>query len=205
MLAGAAALTGGLAYLATLPLARKLRIKPVFVGLPVAIVVGSAVAAGMNLPLPEPQLRRGGQGGEEMSRPTRGAASAQIVLAWPGTYDMCQRRPKRSLWQALRGRRLAGLKFRRQHPFGPFVLDMFCVEPQLVIEVDGGIHATPEQADYDAARTEYLADRGLRVLRFTNEEVMQKLAEVLSRILRDASPPTPLRPPPLSRRSGEGE
>ncbi len=67
---------------------------------------------------------------------------------------MCQRRPKKSSGKRLRGRRLAGLKFRRQHPFGPFVLDMFCVEPQLVIEVDGGIHATPEQADYDAARTE---------------------------------------------------
>ncbi len=69
---------------------------------------------------------------------------------------------------------------------------MFCVEQQLVVEVDGGIHLTPEQAAYDAARTEFLSDRGLRVLRFTNEEVTQRLAEVLSRILRETSPADPL-------------
>ncbi len=89
------------------------------------------------------------------------------------------------LWEALRGRRLAGLKFRRQHPFGPFVLDMFCVEHQLVIEVDGSIHMTPEQAIYDAARTEHLMERGLRILRFTNDEVEHHLPDVLNRILQN--------------------
>ncbi len=126
-----------------------------------------------------------------MSRPIRGESSAQIVLAARNLRHV-PTPAEEILWQALRGRRLAGLKFRRQHPFGPFVLDMFCVEQQLVIEVDGGVHLSPEQADYDAARTEYLADRGLRVLRFTNEEVLRGLAEVLSRILREASPPGPL-------------
>jgi phosphoribosylformylglycinamidine synthase len=87
------------------------------------------------------------------------------------------------LWEALRGRRLADLKFRRQHPFGPFVLDTFCVEHQLVVEVDGGIHDTPGQADYDAARTEYLAGRKLHILRFANDEVEHDLPGVLKRIL----------------------
>jgi phosphoribosylformylglycinamidine synthase subunit PurQ / glutaminase len=89
------------------------------------------------------------------------------------------------LWEALRDRQLAGLKFRRQHPLGPFVLDMFCVEHQLVIEVDGSIHRTPEQAAYDAARTEHLVERGLRILRFTNDEVAYHLPDVLKRILQN--------------------
>jgi very-short-patch-repair endonuclease len=116
-----------------------------------------------------------------MPRPTRGETSAQIVVA----ARELRHRPtpaENKLWEALRGRRLAGLKFRRQHPFGPFVLDMFCVEHQLVIEVDGSIHRTPEQAVYDAARTEHLVERGLRILRFTNDEVEYHLPDVLNRI-----------------------
>jgi very-short-patch-repair endonuclease len=119
-----------------------------------------------------------------MPRPTRGETSAQIVLA---ARELRQRPTPAEdmLWEALRGRRLAGLKFRRQHPFGPFVLDMFCVEYQLVIEVDGSIHTTPEQAVYDAARAEYLVERGLRILRFTNDEVAYHLPDVLNRILQN--------------------
>lgn len=116
-----------------------------------------------------------------MSRPTCGATNSQIVLA---ARDL-RHQPtpaEQILWQALRGRRLAGLKFRRQHPFGPFVLDMFCVEHQLVIEVDGGVHLSPKQTAYDEARTEYLSERGLRVLRFTNEEVLHSLPSVLQHI-----------------------
>jgi len=62
---------------------------------------------------------------------------------------------------------------------------MFCVEYQLVIEVDGSIHTTPEQAVYDAARAEYLVERGLRILRFTNDEVAYHLPDVLNRILQN--------------------
>jgi phosphoribosylformylglycinamidine synthase len=119
-----------------------------------------------------------------MPRPTRGETSSQIVVA---ARELRQRPTpaEDTLWEALRGRRLAGLKFRRQHPFGPFVLDMFCVEHQLVIEVDGSIHRTPEQAVYDAARTEHLMGHGLRILRFTNDEVAYRLPDVLNRILQN--------------------
>jgi phosphoribosylformylglycinamidine synthase subunit PurQ / glutaminase len=119
-----------------------------------------------------------------MPRPTRGETSSQIVLA---ARELRQRPTpaEDKLWEALRGRRLAGLKFRRQHPFGPFVLDMFCVEHQLVIEVDGSIHRKPEQTIYDAARTEYLMERGLHLLRFTNDEVEHHLPKVLNRILQN--------------------
>lgn len=82
---------------------------------------------------------------------------------------------------ALRNRRLVGLKFRRQHPFGPFIRDAFCVEQQLEVEVDGGGHEDAEQAAYDVERTEYLKLHGARVLRFTNDDVENNFRDVLRR------------------------
>ena len=73
------------------------------------------------------------------------------------------------LWQYLRNRRFMGLKFRRQFPIGPYVVDFVCLSHQLVIELDGGQHA--EQLDYDNKRTEYLEHFGFRVLRFWNTDV----------------------------------
>ena len=83
----------------------------------------------------------------------------------------------------LRGRRLAGLKFRRQHPCGQFILDAFCVEYQLGVEIDGGVHSSPERAERDLARTEFLKTQGGRILRFGNEAVQNNLQDVLRRIL----------------------
>jgi very-short-patch-repair endonuclease len=74
------------------------------------------------------------------------------------------------LWNALRGRRLGGWKWKRQVPWGPFFLDFLCVEAGLVVELDGGQHS--EQADYDARRTTYLERSALRVLRFWNTAVL---------------------------------
>lgn len=84
------------------------------------------------------------------------------------------------LWEALRGRRLNGLKFRRQHPFGPFVVDFFCCEKQLVIEVDGPIHDA--QAERDLERQKLIEGTGCRVLRFSSEEVEKNLEAVLDAI-----------------------
>lgn len=84
------------------------------------------------------------------------------------------------LWQRLRGKRFAEHKFRRQHTFDRFIVDFYCHEAQLVIEVDGLIHDyTQEQ---DALRTEFLESQGLRVLRFSNADVMTKIQGVLERI-----------------------
>ena len=77
------------------------------------------------------------------------------------------------LWQALRGRQLEGLKFRCQHTVGRFIVDFYCPSVKLVIEVDGGIH--DQQQVYDQARTEKLEAFGYRVLRFTNDQVMNCL------------------------------
>jgi adenine-specific DNA-methyltransferase len=94
---------------------------------------------------------------------------------------------ERTLWQVLRSRQLAGAKFRRQHQFGPFVLDFFCASAKLVIEIDGGQHYSEEGEARDAERTAFLEANGLRVLRFTNTEVLQQLdavQEAIERALR---------------------
>jgi very-short-patch-repair endonuclease len=77
------------------------------------------------------------------------------------------------LWDALRNRGLNGLKFRRQHPLGPYIADFFCPEYRLVIEVDGGVH--DEIAEDDETRTSQLIDHSYRVLRFRNDEIETNL------------------------------
>ncbi|MEM8675964.1 MAG: DUF559 domain-containing protein [Cyanobacteria bacterium P01_G01_bin.67] len=84
------------------------------------------------------------------------------------------------LWEALRGKKLAGLRFRCQHPVGNFILDFYCPSYKLVIEVDGEIHES--QIDYDHARTSKLAEHGYTVLRFSNEQVINDLPLVLEEI-----------------------
>ena len=91
---------------------------------------------------------------------------------------------EQTLWDALKGRQVAGMKFRRQHPVGPFILDFYCPERKLVIELDGAIHEV--QANRDQVRTEQLADYGYHVIRFRNDEVFDDLDSVLERILRAA-------------------
>jgi very-short-patch-repair endonuclease len=85
------------------------------------------------------------------------------------------------LWEALRGSRLEGWKWRRQVAVGPFIVDFLCLEAALAVEVDGGVHA--EQAAYDARREAYLRARGLQVLRFWNAEVCHDLERVSWTIL----------------------
>ena len=75
------------------------------------------------------------------------------------------------LWELLRNRRMLGLKFRRQYLVAGLIVDFSCAELRLVLEVDGEIHTTPEQLDYDAARTRHLEARGLHGLRIANAEV----------------------------------
>ena len=91
---------------------------------------------------------------------------------------------EQALWQALRGRRLNGLKFRCQHPVGPFVLDFYCPARRLAVEVDGDVH--DEQMAHDEARSDELRDYGYRVIRCRNDEVLDNLDAVLDRIRQAA-------------------
>lgn len=88
------------------------------------------------------------------------------------------------LWEALRNKKLHGLRFRRQHPVGNFIADFYCPACKLVIELDGGIHT--HQADYDAARTQEMAAYGYRVIRFENQQVLDDLNSVLDVIYQEA-------------------
>lgn len=83
------------------------------------------------------------------------------------------------LWEELRDRRFSGLKFRRQHPIGVFVLDFFCEERLLAIEIDGAIHNEPEQAARDLLRQEIIQDRGIRFFRCSTDDVERDTPAVL--------------------------
>ena len=95
---------------------------------------------------------------------------------------------EKKLWEALRGKRLNGLKFRRQHPYERTILDFFCVEHQLVVELDGSVHDEPDQFASDEERTNFLNERGLKVVRFKNDEIMKNLPSVLRRIIETTKP-----------------
>lgn len=82
---------------------------------------------------------------------------------------------ERAPWRHLRSRQLAGYKFRRQQPIGRFIVDYACLEKRLVIELDGGQHAEPEQAANDEERSECLNKNGFRVIRFWNHDVLKSL------------------------------
>ncbi|MBW3781691.1 endonuclease domain-containing protein [Aeromonas veronii] len=89
---------------------------------------------------------------------------------------------EQKLWQQLRNRRLAGLKFRRQMPIGPYVVDFICLEQGLVIEVDGSQHGTLANQMHDEARTAYLNQQGFRVIRVWNNDVLSRMEVVLAHI-----------------------
>ena len=108
--------------------------------------------------------------------------------------------PEVVLWQALRKRRLAGLRFRRQHPIGPYILDFYCPSARLAIEVDGFAHDTAARVRHDERRQAWLAQQGITVLRIGASDVLkdQRLEAVLVAIERAAAgtPSGSLRSPP---------
>jgi very-short-patch-repair endonuclease len=107
-----------------------------------------------------------------------------------------------ALWQALRAHRFGGVKFRRQHVIGRFIVDFYCSKANLTIELDGQIHEYSR--DEDQERQAFLEELGLRVIRFSNDAVLNNLNEVL-RVIGEAletSPPAAATPSPPC---GEGD
>ena len=106
------------------------------------------------------------------------------------------------LWKLLRSRQLAGYKFRRQRVIGSYIVDLCCLSPKLVIELDGGQHQ--DNIAYDEERTSFLIDQGFKVIRFWDNEVLQHSDDVVNRILCALTPVAagdrPLPPP-----AGEGK
>jgi len=87
------------------------------------------------------------------------------------------------LWLALRGKAAGGFKFRRQHPIGPYVLDVYCHSARLAVEVDGFAHVTGDRPERDARRDAWLEDRGIRTLRVDAQEVRYELDGVAGLIV----------------------
>jgi very-short-patch-repair endonuclease len=92
---------------------------------------------------------------------------------------------ERFLWSKIRMKQLNGYWFYRQKPVGEYVADFYCPKAKLVVEVDGGQHFSKEIIKYDRVRNEYMASMGLRVLRFTNTEVLQNIEGVIEVIERN--------------------
>ncbi len=86
------------------------------------------------------------------------------------------------LWSKLRSRGLSGFKFRRQHPIGNHILDFYCSEANLAIEIDGGQHAEEENIKRDNQRTALLNQKGIRVIRYWSNNVLENTEEVLADI-----------------------
>jgi very-short-patch-repair endonuclease len=91
------------------------------------------------------------------------------------------------LWQALRGKAVDGLKFRRQHPIGPFILDFYCVSARLAVEVDGSIHTLGDNPARDGRRENWLNRHGVTVLRIPASHVLDRLDAMLTEIGRAAA------------------
>ena len=99
-----------------------------------------------------------------------------------------------TLWRALKGRGAGGMKFRRQQGIGPYILDFYCPGDRLGIELDGASH--DYKYEYDEQRTEYLRQQGIRVLRFSNQQVFTSMQGVLAEIVRAANEVTDPTPNP---------
>ncbi len=130
-------------------------------------------------------------------RGSGGGVEATTLLDFARDMRRRPTRAERTLWYALRGRQIQGLKFRRQAPIGPFNADFFCPRACLIIEVDGSTHAG---STTDAGRDAWMRREGLRVLRFLDDEVISNLEGVLEAICAAARQPLP----PTPSRKGRG-
>jgi very-short-patch-repair endonuclease len=102
--------------------------------------------------------------------------------------------PEVGLWVRLRRRQLGGFRFRRQHPIGPYILDFYCPEARLAVEIDGAGHDHPDQVRHDLRRDEWLALKGIRTLRIPSSWVKSPgavLGTILDELRRHAPSVTP--------------
>jgi very-short-patch-repair endonuclease len=104
------------------------------------------------------------------------------ILEFARSLRLHQTDAEHLLWLLVRNRRIAGFKFRRQHPVDKFILDFYCEEARLAVELDGGEHNDDAAAAKDGARIDLLEKMGIRVVRFWNHEVLNSTEAVLEKI-----------------------
>jgi len=95
---------------------------------------------------------------------------------------------ERLLWQKLRGRQVCNLKFFRQFSVGPYILDFYCPEKKIAIELDGSQHTTEQGVAYDVERNAYLTGKDVKVMRFWNNEVLTNVDGVVMKVLEVVKP-----------------
>ena len=105
------------------------------------------------------------------------------------------------MWAWLRSRRFSGYKFRRQHPLGDYILDFFCEEARLSIELDGGQHGNPTQQTRDAVRARFLESQGIKELRFWNSRLRREAETIRATIFGELQGRSP-HPLPVYTRPG---
>ena len=131
--------------------------------------------------------------GEVAAKPTEGVATYIEMKAPAATFGRARRlrwtmtEPERVLWAILRKNQI-GLRFRRQYSIGIYVLDFYCAAQHLCVEVDGPVHGEIGQIERDAKRDAWLSVQGVRVLRFSAEDILQRPAAVVAAIAQAATP-----------------
>ena len=122
---------------------------------------------------PSPAASPSWTGGDRGGRPAERFANRAELKPLRQDLRNHATQAERALWQALKGRRLAGRKFRRQHSIGRYILDFYCPRERLAIEIDGQVHDDPARGEYDSVRQRELEELGIRVLRFSNDDVLR--------------------------------
>ncbi len=132
-------------------------------------------------------------------QPPKGKSRLRWQTADPVLYGLMKKHAKKMrnipteaekmLWNALSGKKLGNSKFRRQHIIGSYIADFINIKENLIIEIDGLIHQLPENKINDEERTKWLQEKGYRVIRFTNNEVLHKIDFVLDKILQELEIP----------------
>jgi very-short-patch-repair endonuclease len=154
---------------------------------------GSHVAA-------EPPLTPPRAGGQSESPPVHGGTKGGSLPSWDDLPKELWERARamrkaptageKKLWSRIRGEQL-GVKFRRQHPLGPFIADFYCAEHHLAVEVDGDTHADPDQVRYDKEREETLRRFGIGIKRYQNMDVLKNTGAVVEDLKNALTPPIP--------------
>ena len=139
-----------------------------------------------------------GRGGDGVSCGMKGQTNERILK--PRLQRRLRKNPtdaEQRVWTSLRRKQMGHFKFRRQHPFGDYVIDFVCLEAMLAVEVDGGQHS--QMREEDAVRTKSLTEAGFKVLRFWNNDVLRDIEavkEAIWLVLQERSTPSPSQPSP---------
>lgn len=152
--------------------------------------VEEAVEKAISLPSSPNPFPRGGKGNEMEQEMIAKKPMDATILHFARTMRREPTKAEKFLWQLLRGGKI-GKKFRRQHPFGSKILDFYCDECRLAIEVDGSIHDTNEHQQNDREREAALGEYEIRTLRFTNDEVLNDTNNVIRKIQEQCDSPLP--------------